>query len=158
MLWVLRKPQVFAGDNKGLETGWAHARQGFRANMLVSDPEAIGALNFGKTNRCGKIFQTSHTAVTTFASQPNSSLKPEMPPTFYEIISFRRRQTSLVDSVSIPIESATTTTLSAESRPAVSTEMRLKDVPGSDDGTINVQTPAESLAKPKDGCCGGGCH
>ena len=34
--------QVFAGDAKGLRTGWTTARQGFRANTGVSDPAAIG--------------------------------------------------------------------------------------------------------------------
>lgn len=34
--------QVFAGDAKGLRTGWVTARQGFRANAGVSDPDTIG--------------------------------------------------------------------------------------------------------------------
>lgn len=99
--------EVFAGDAKGLRTGWVTARQGFRANAGVSDPDAIAKL-------------------VAEARDAADFLRHHI--------------------------------VQAKSNEAGRFELRLKDTPDADaDGTVTVQTPSESLSKPKEGCCGGGC-
>ena len=84
-----------------------------------------------------------------------------MPQSFSGIILFKPRRTRQGDSVCTATRvlkrSQLFFVLPHHARNPI-VELKVKDVTAADDASIVVQTPSESLAKPKDGCCGGGCH